>query len=140
MRFRCYGCNKFVSSEVPDDAILRAVTWCPECVESGKDQDEEQRCLKCEKPTGHSAEQAIYKDGKGPLCHDCAESTVIFSAVIEDDECKCLHLCDVHCPDPPMDDEERERIRGQQRTYLLGPEFPTDGAGDGEDVPEGDES
>jgi hypothetical protein len=41
MRFRCYGCGKSVSSEVPDDAILRAVAWCPECCEAGKDQDPE---------------------------------------------------------------------------------------------------
>lgn len=41
MRFRCYGCSESVSSEVPDDAILRAVAWCPECIEAGKDQDSE---------------------------------------------------------------------------------------------------
>ena len=41
MRFRCYGCGNSVSSEVPEDAILRAIAWCPECLQAEKDQDPE---------------------------------------------------------------------------------------------------
>ena len=36
MRLRCYGCGKSVSTEVPGDTLLRAVAWCPECIEAGK--------------------------------------------------------------------------------------------------------
>lgn len=32
MRLICYGCGKSVSTEVPDDTIVRAVLVCPECV------------------------------------------------------------------------------------------------------------
>ena len=35
MRIRCYGCTKSVSSEVPEDTVLRAVAICPECIEAG---------------------------------------------------------------------------------------------------------
>lgn len=37
MRFHCYGCCAPVSSEVPDDAVLRGISWCPECIEKGRD-------------------------------------------------------------------------------------------------------
>jgi hypothetical protein len=33
MRLLCYGCNKSVSTEVPEETIIRAVMWCPECIE-----------------------------------------------------------------------------------------------------------
>ena len=36
MRIRCFFCSKSVSTEVPDDTIMRAVICCPECLESGK--------------------------------------------------------------------------------------------------------
>lgn len=38
IRFRCYGCGKAVSSPLPRDAILRAIAWCPECIEARRDQ------------------------------------------------------------------------------------------------------
>lgn len=36
MRFHCYCCGKSVSSEVPADAVLRAIAVCPECIDAGK--------------------------------------------------------------------------------------------------------
>jgi hypothetical protein len=32
MRLFCFFCGKSVSTEVPDDTILRAVCVCPECI------------------------------------------------------------------------------------------------------------
>lgn len=34
MRYRCYFCAKSVSSELPDDAVIRAILICPECIEA----------------------------------------------------------------------------------------------------------
>lgn len=34
MRIHCFGCGKPVSSEVPDDTVLRATAECPECIEA----------------------------------------------------------------------------------------------------------
>jgi len=33
MRLPCYGCGKSVSSEVPEDTVVRAALFCPECIE-----------------------------------------------------------------------------------------------------------
>jgi hypothetical protein len=33
MRIPCWYCHKSVSSELPDDALLRAIAICPECIE-----------------------------------------------------------------------------------------------------------
>lgn len=38
IHFSCFGCGKPVSSPLPPDAVLRAIAWCPECVEQRKDQ------------------------------------------------------------------------------------------------------
>ena len=35
MRIHCFECSKSVSSEVPDETILRAVAVCPECLQKG---------------------------------------------------------------------------------------------------------
>ena len=32
MRLHCTECGKSVSSEVPDDTVVRAILTCPECV------------------------------------------------------------------------------------------------------------
>lgn len=32
MRLHCTACGKSVSTEVPDDTIVRAILTCPECV------------------------------------------------------------------------------------------------------------
>lgn len=32
MRHPCYGCGKSVTSEMPDDSVIRAVLICPECM------------------------------------------------------------------------------------------------------------
>lgn len=34
MRYYCWACNKSVTSELPSDSIIRAVLFCPECIES----------------------------------------------------------------------------------------------------------
>lgn len=33
MRLHCLACGKSVSTEVPEATVLRAVVWCPECIE-----------------------------------------------------------------------------------------------------------
>lgn len=33
MRLPCYECGKSVSSEVPEDTVVRAALFCPECIE-----------------------------------------------------------------------------------------------------------
>jgi len=34
MRIYCYFCGKSVSTEVPDETIVRALAVCPECIET----------------------------------------------------------------------------------------------------------
>jgi hypothetical protein len=34
MRYPCYFCGKSVSSELPDDSVIRAMLVCPECIEA----------------------------------------------------------------------------------------------------------
>ena len=34
MRGRCWFCQKSVTSELPDEAVLRAILICPECIEA----------------------------------------------------------------------------------------------------------
>jgi hypothetical protein len=36
MRLCCYFCGKSVSSEVPDETVVRGVLVCPECIEVGR--------------------------------------------------------------------------------------------------------
>ena len=36
MRLTCNKCGKPVSTEVPDDTVVRAWIECPECVNKGK--------------------------------------------------------------------------------------------------------
>lgn len=36
MRYICYFCHKSVTSELPDDAVIRAILVCPECIETKK--------------------------------------------------------------------------------------------------------
>lgn len=38
MWLHCYFCGKAVSTEVPDQTIVRAILTCPECVEAEKIQ------------------------------------------------------------------------------------------------------
>jgi hypothetical protein len=36
MRYYCHFCHKSVTSEVPDDTLVRAVLICSDCIEKGK--------------------------------------------------------------------------------------------------------
>lgn len=36
MRYSCWTCHKSVTSELPDDSVIRAVLICPECIEQKK--------------------------------------------------------------------------------------------------------
>lgn len=36
MRLHCWCCGKSVSTDVPDETVLRAVAICPECIEAGE--------------------------------------------------------------------------------------------------------
>ena len=48
MRLRCYFCGKSVSSEVPEETVVRAILVCPECIEKGKIQVPEPRQCRCD--------------------------------------------------------------------------------------------
>ena len=41
MRLRCSRCGKSVSTEVPDETVVRAWIECPECVEKHSDEKED---------------------------------------------------------------------------------------------------
>ena len=34
VRYHCHFCGKSVTSELPDDAVVRAILVCPECIEA----------------------------------------------------------------------------------------------------------
>ena len=34
MRYPCWFCGKSVTSELPDDSVIRALLVCPECIEA----------------------------------------------------------------------------------------------------------
>jgi len=34
MRYPCYFCGKSVTSELPDESVIRALLICPECIEA----------------------------------------------------------------------------------------------------------
>jgi len=36
MRYICHFCGKSVTSELPDDSIVRAMLVCPECIGAGR--------------------------------------------------------------------------------------------------------
>ncbi len=36
MRYYCHFCHVSVTSELPDDTVIRAILICPECLEEGK--------------------------------------------------------------------------------------------------------
>lgn len=36
MRYCCSFCGKSVSSELPDDSVIRGVIFCPECIQAKK--------------------------------------------------------------------------------------------------------
>ena len=40
MRLICYYCGKSVSSELPEDAVVRALCACPECIQDGRVPDD----------------------------------------------------------------------------------------------------
>jgi len=33
MRYFCWFCSKSVTSELPNDSVIRAILICPECIE-----------------------------------------------------------------------------------------------------------
>jgi hypothetical protein len=34
MRYHCWFCHKSVTSELPDDSVVRAILVCPECIQA----------------------------------------------------------------------------------------------------------
>lgn len=36
MRYHCQLCGKSVTSELPDDSVIRAILICPECIGEDK--------------------------------------------------------------------------------------------------------
>jgi len=59
MKIRCSKCGKAVSSEVPDNTVIRAWVECPECIKMHKEGGEGMnRCLRC----GILNENAFYCD------------------------------------------------------------------------------
>ncbi len=57
VRLPCFYCSKSVSSELPEEAVVRAICVCPECIEAGKD---EARLREAE-----AAIRAIWEDPSG---------------------------------------------------------------------------
>ena len=57
MRGGCWFCQKSVTSELPEDAVIRALLVCPECIEKKRivfpDDDAEQ-----EAPRGRKDDEA----------------------------------------------------------------------------------
>ena len=47
MRYFCWCCHKSVTSELPDDAVVRAISVCPECIQEKKILFPEDRCPNC---------------------------------------------------------------------------------------------
>lgn len=41
MRIHCFYCSKPVSTELPRDTVFRAIAACPECIEAGKDVEDD---------------------------------------------------------------------------------------------------
>lgn len=37
MKITCLYCGKFVSTELPDETVFRAIAICPECVSDDRD-------------------------------------------------------------------------------------------------------
>jgi chromosome segregation ATPase len=62
MRIRCNSCGKSVSSEVPDDTVLRAYAECPECIEKRPDYEDEIARLKVERGALKEAYTIAIKD------------------------------------------------------------------------------
>jgi DNA-directed RNA polymerase subunit RPC12/RpoP len=61
MKLHCQRCGKVVSTEVPDDAIVRAFVECPECIE-----EDASRCPTC----GNA--RRILKNGVYISCPKCS--------------------------------------------------------------------
>ena len=38
MRYHCHMCGESVTSELPEDAVIRAALICPECLQNGSQQ------------------------------------------------------------------------------------------------------
>jgi hypothetical protein len=36
MRYFCWCCHKSVTSELPEDSVIRALLVCPECIEANR--------------------------------------------------------------------------------------------------------
>jgi hypothetical protein len=34
MRYSCWFCKKSVTTELPDDSVIRAILICPECIDA----------------------------------------------------------------------------------------------------------
>jgi hypothetical protein len=56
MRYPCHHCGKSVSSELPDDSVIRAMLTCPECIQIGKVMF----------PEDHAKAEAMMQDLLGP--------------------------------------------------------------------------
>lgn len=42
MRLHCWYCHQPVTNELPEGTVFRAIAICPECIEAGKDKEEEE--------------------------------------------------------------------------------------------------
>lgn len=56
MKYACWHCGKSVTSELPEDSVIRAILVCPECVERDQDYWNKKPC--------HTLDEA-YKYGIG---------------------------------------------------------------------------
>jgi DNA-directed RNA polymerase subunit RPC12/RpoP len=67
MRLRCNKCHKPVSSEVPEDTVVRAWIECPECIEEKKPKHEPEPHDHCHHDNTH------HEDDGSVVCNDCGK-------------------------------------------------------------------
>ena len=60
MRLFCWYCKESVSSELPEDAVFRAIAVCPECIE--KQENRKEKTCTC---NAYQLENYGCKCGKG---------------------------------------------------------------------------
>jgi len=51
MRLQCWYCHKSVSSDLPSDAVVRAICVCPECLNIHDKEESMDECPTCKKMT-----------------------------------------------------------------------------------------
>jgi hypothetical protein len=48
VRLACFKCGKCVSNEIPDDAVIRAILTCPECIKGDQKTPDQEHLTETE--------------------------------------------------------------------------------------------